>query len=79
MDRVAPEIASLEDEARRIVGMICSETVPDAEIDVAVSNLRSRTSAVFQGAAVFEATYGRRFRRLRTWFRPEPGLFAPAG
>lgn len=76
MIRVAPEIESLESEARRIVGMICSEAVPETEIDQAVTGLRSRTAAVFQSPAVFDATYGRRFRRLRTWFRPKAGLFA---
>ena len=74
--RVDPAIADLEQECLRIVQLICSETVPGDEIDRRIARLRDRTGAVFPDRPdVFERTYGRRFQRLRTRFRPAPALF----
>ena len=74
--RVDPEIADLERECLRIVELICSESVPDAEIDRRIARLRDRTATVFPDRPdVFDRTYARRFQRLRTRFRPAPGLF----
>jgi hypothetical protein len=71
-----PEMTDLERDARRIVGMICSESVPANELDDAIADLRRRTETAFPGSPrLFDATYGRRFQRLRTRFRPAPGLF----
>lgn len=72
------EIQDLDRESYRIVGMICAETVPEGEVQAAIEHLRARTSQVFPGDAhVFERIYARRFSRLRTRFRPAPGLFSP--
>ena len=75
--RLAPDIAELERDCHRIVTLICSEQVADDEIDRLISRLRDRTREVFPASPeVFDRTYGRRFRRLRTRFRPAPSLFA---
>lgn len=79
MLRVSDEIRELERESYRIVGMICSETVPADDLDGAIDRLRQRTAKVFPDRPqVFEETYGRRFQRLRTRFQPRGGLF-PTG
>ena len=76
MRGVDPEIQELEREAYRIVGMICSETEPQSALEAAIGSLRQHTAEVFPDRpALFEQTYGRRFRRLRTRFRPGGGLF----
>lgn len=73
------ELQELERESYRIVGMICSETVSDPELESAIDDLRRRTAVVFPGRpGVFERTYGRRFARLRTRFRPRDQLFVDA-
>lgn len=73
------DIQDLDRESYRIVGMICAETVPEAEVQAAIEHLRRRTSEVFPGdPRVFERIYSRRFSRLRTRFRPAPSLFPPA-
>jgi len=73
---VDPAITALEEECLRIVQLICSEAVSADEIDRRIARLRDRTTAVFPDRPdVFEQTYGRRFQRLRTRFRPAPGLF----
>lgn len=72
------EIVDLDRESYRIVGMICAETVPEGEVQAAIDHLRRRTSEVFpEDPRVFERIYARRFSRLRTRFRPAPGLFGP--
>jgi len=74
---VTHDIAELERESYRIVGMICSEAVAEDEIRSAIERLRVRTAAVFSDdPRVFDRIYGRRFARLRTRFRPAPALFA---
>ncbi len=74
--RVDPEITDLEQESLRIVELICSETVSDDDIDRRIARLRDRTAGVFPDRPdVFDRTFGRRFQRLRTRFRPAPGLF----
>lgn len=66
----------LERESRRIVGMICSESIPACDLDEAIAGLRRRTESAFPDTPrVFDVTYGRRFQRLRTRFRPAPRLF----
>jgi hypothetical protein len=71
-------LMDLERDAYRIVGMICSETVPEDEVRAAIERLRGRAAQVFpEDPRVFDRVYGRRFARLRTRFRPAPGLFAP--
>lgn len=70
------EIQTLERESYRIVGMICSEVVPEREIQTAIESLRARAAEVFPGEpSIFDRLYGRRFARLRTRFRPAPALF----
>ncbi len=72
-------IQDLDRESYRIVGMICSEAVPEAEVQTAIEGLRRRTADVFpEDPRVFERIYGRRFARLRTRFRPAPVLFGTA-
>jgi hypothetical protein len=67
----------LERESYRIVGMICSEAVPSAEIDAAIAALRLTTRDAFpERPALFDETYGRRFARLRTRFHPSAPLLA---
>jgi len=74
-----PALTELERDAYRIVGMICSEAVPENDVLAAIERLRGRTAEVFpEDPRVFDRIYGRRFARLRTRFRPAPGLFAPA-
>ncbi len=74
--RVDPEMQQLDRESYQIVGMICSEQVPDAEIDLRIDALRQQTMQFFdERPALFDETYGRRFQRLRTRFRPARGLF----
>ncbi len=71
------ELTELERESYRIVGMICSESVPETELNVAIERLRARAAEAFPGEPrVFDRVYGRRFARLRTRFRPRPALFA---
>ena len=70
----------MERDSHRIVGMICSETVPETDIEAAVAALRSRTLAEFPARPkLFDETYGRRFARLRTRFRAGAGLFGATG
>jgi hypothetical protein len=75
-----PGFEPLERESYRIVGMICAETVPSAEIDAAIATLRATTRAAFpERPALFDETFGRRFARLRTRFHPSaPLLETPA-
>ena len=73
-----PEITELERESYRIVGMICSEAVPEDDVRAAIERLRGRAAQVFpDDPRVFDRIYGRRFARLRTRFRPAPALFTP--
>lgn len=73
------ELQELERESYRIVGLICSETASEVELDAAIDALRRRTASVFPGRhGVFDRTYGRRFARLRTRFRPRGQLFVDA-
>ena len=66
----------LERESHRIVGMICSETIPESDIQGAVAALRRRTAEEFpERPKLFDETFGRRFARLRTRFRSGAGLF----
>jgi len=75
MKPLPPELTGLETEAYRIVGMICSESVPPGRLDASIDALRSRTLAAFPDRPeLFDRTYGRRFRRLRSRFRPGAGL-----
>lgn len=75
-----PQIHELERASYRIVGMICSETVPEPEIQAAIEDLRGRAARVFpEDPRMFDRLYGRRFARLRTRFRPAPGLFPVGG
>lgn len=68
-------IDALERASYRIVGMICSETVPTREIDAACAELRRRTLEAFpERPGLYDETYGRRFARLRTRFHPTAGL-----
>lgn len=74
--RVDPALNELEREAFRIVELICSERVPDDEIDRRIARLRDRTrSTVPDDPHLFEKMYAPRFQRLRARFRPAPGLF----
>jgi hypothetical protein len=78
MPRANPQLDELERESYRIVGMICSESVPEDEVRAAIERLRGRATEVFpEDPRVFDRIYGRRFARLRTRFRPAPALFAP--
>jgi hypothetical protein len=73
---VDPAITELELESHRIVQLICSEAVAAEEIERRIARLRDRAASVFPDRPdVFDRTYGRRFQRLRTRFRPAPGLF----
>lgn len=73
------DIEELDRESYRIVGMICSEAVPEPEVQAAIESLRERAGSVFPGnPQVFERVYARRFARLRTRFRPAKGLFITA-
>jgi hypothetical protein len=73
-----PDIEELERDAYRIVGMICSEAVPEDDIRASIERLRARAGEVFpEDQRVFDRLYGRRFARLRTRFRPARGLFSP--
>jgi hypothetical protein len=70
-----PDLRELELEAAHIVGLICREDVEAARLDVAIEALRRRAAQVFPDHPdLFDLTYGRRFRRLRTRFRPASGL-----
>lgn len=72
-----PDLDLLGREAHRIIGMICSESVPEPEVQSAIAALRARVAAEFpERPSLFDEMYGRRFARLRTRFRPAPGLFA---
>jgi hypothetical protein len=76
MVRTNLEIQGLERDAYRIVGMICSEAVPEDDVQAAIRDLRRRTQDVFpEQPGVFDQLYGRRFARLRTRFRPALRLF----
>lgn len=67
----------LDRESYRIVGMICSEAVPEADVQSAIEVLRRRAAESFpEDPRLYERIYGRRFARLRTRFRPAPGLFS---
>jgi hypothetical protein len=68
---------AIERDAHRIVGMICSERVPEPDVQSAITSLRRRVAETFpERPTLFDETYGRRFARLRTRFRAAPGLFA---
>ena len=74
---ISREIEELDRESYRIVGMICSESVPEGEVQSAIESLRVRAAGVFpENPRIFDRIYGRRFARLRTRFRPAPGLFS---
>ena len=76
MDPPRPDLHGIERDAHRIVGMICSEAVPEPDVQAAITALRSRVSGAFpERPSLFDETYGRRFARLRTRFRAAPGLF----
>jgi hypothetical protein len=75
--RIDPDIVELEKDCHRIVTLICWEQVSDDEIDRRIARLRDRTTSVFpERPDVFDRTFGRRFKRLRTRFQPQPGLFS---
>jgi hypothetical protein len=75
-----PAYESLERDSYRIVGMICSESVPQREIDAAIAGLRSRTEEAFpERPRLFDETFGRRFARLRTRFHPTAALLPRFG
>ena len=79
MLKSSPQIRDLDRDSYRIVGMICSETVPEADVQSAIESLRRRTAEVFpEDSRLFDRIYGRRFARLRTRFRPAPALFPAA-
>lgn len=79
MPHVHPQIEELERDSYRIVGMICSEAVPEPEVQSAIERLRAKACGVFpEDPKLFDRIYGRRFARLRTRFRPAPGLFTAA-
>lgn len=68
---------ALERDAYRIVGLICAESASEAEIQDAIGALRAATAAAFpERPRLYDETYGRRFARLRTRFRPRSSLFA---
>ena len=68
---------AIERDAHRITGMICSERIPEPEVQSAIASLRRRVAETFpERPTLFDETYGRRFARLRTRFRPAPGLFS---
>ena len=76
MPELATEIQQLERECYRIVGLICSETVAETDLERAIDRLRARTLETFpERPSLFDETYGRRLKRLRTRFRPHGGLF----
>ena len=78
--RVHPDVQALDRAAHEVATMICSEQVPAAEIDRAIDTFRDRFEAVLgDHPEVFERTYARRFRRLRTRFQPVRGLFDRGG
>lgn len=80
MAAVPASVALLDRESYRIVGMICSESVPGADIDAAIAALRVRTEAEFpERPRLFDETYGRRFARLRTRFHPSAALLPVFG
>jgi hypothetical protein len=71
------DLDELERDAYRIVGRICSESVPDSQLEQDIERLRDKTLATFPGNPnLFDRTYGRRFRRLRTRFQSGGGLLA---
>ena len=79
MDPGHEQIRDLERESYKIVGMICSETTPEPQVQAAIEHLRRRAEQVFSDdPRVFDRIYGRRFARLRTRFRPAQSLFPPA-
>ncbi len=76
MPELATEIQQLERDCYRIVGMICRETVAETELQRAIEGLRARTLEAFpERPTLFDETYGRRLKRLRSRFRPHGGLF----
>ncbi len=71
------ELDELDRQSYRIVGMICSEAVPEDEVQSAIEGLRRRAADFFpEDPRLYDRIYGRRFARLRTRFRPAPGLFS---
>lgn len=75
-----PAYESLERDSYRIVGMICSEAVPQRDIDAAIETLRRRTADAFpERPRLFDETFGRRFARLRTRFHPSAALLPRFG
>ena len=75
MTELPEDLCDLERDAARVVGMICREDVPAARLDLEIAALRRKAELVFPGRPeLFDLTYGRRFRRLRTRFRPSPRL-----
>ena len=71
------ELRELEREAYRIVGMICRENVATDSLDTSIESLRARTANTFPDRPqLFDQTYGRRFKRLRTQFRPRANLLS---
>jgi hypothetical protein len=73
-------IQDLNRQSYRIVGMICSEAVPEADVQSAIEGLRRDTEEAFPGEPrLYDRVYGRRFARLRTRFRPASGLFPSVG
>ena len=74
------EFETLERESYRIVGMICAESVPQAAIDAAITDLRRQTLEAFpERPRLFDETFGRRFARLRTKFHPTAGMLPAFG
>ena len=70
-----PDLQRLERDVAGLVGMICREDTAEAVIEAAVQRLRVAAGDVFPDQPqVFELTYGRRIRRLRSRFRPRDDL-----
>ena len=79
MTNAGQEIRELDRDSYKIVGMICSESAPEPEVQAAIDRLRHRAAEIFpDDPRVFDRVYARRFARLRTRFRPAPALFQPA-
>jgi broad specificity phosphatase PhoE len=71
------DLDQLERDAYRIVGRICSESVSEGMLEQDIERLRAKTLQAFPAnPSLFDRTYGRRFRRLRTRFHAGGGLIA---
>ena len=62
---IGREIEELDRESYRIVGMICSERVPEAEVQSAIEALRGRGVPFALGGGLAFCAYSDRWRRLK--------------